>query len=159
MDLSSLLPPRSMEDILFERVRLVIGGEVYDLPALVIEKNEAWKASLEADLAGMLEALDEAGNDVMGIVTALTGEPGRLIGLLRSYDVTGVLPDDETIRASVTPMGLFRAVLEVWRAANPLVDIGLAGMSMTALQPSAPPMPTNASRPSTAGRRVRSAVS
>jgi hypothetical protein len=159
MDLSSLLPPRSMEDILFERVRLIIGGEVYDLPALVIEKNEAWKASLETDLAGMLEALDEAGNDVMGIVTALTGEPARLIGLLRSYDVTGVLPDDETIRASVTPMGLFRAVLEVWRAANPLVDIGLAGMSMTALPPSVPPTPTSASRPSTAGRRARSAVS
>jgi hypothetical protein len=159
MDLGSLLPPRSIEDILAERVRLVIGGEVYDLPALVIEKNDEWKASLEADLTGMLAALDEAGNDVGSIVATLSQEPTRLLNLLRSYDATGVLPDDATIRASMTPIGILRAVLEVWRAANPLVDIAVAGMSLNEVMPKRSRRPTNVSRPNTAGRSAKSAAS
>lgn len=148
-----------MEDILFERVRLVIGGEVYDLPALSIEDNAAWKARLDADLAGVLDAVDGAGDDLTAILTALTGNDDALLDLLRSYDRTGVLPDDATIRASLTPMGLVRAVLEVWRAANPLVDIGIAGMAMSEVMPTASPAPTSSSRRSTGGRRARSVAS
>ena len=148
-----------MEDILFERVRLVIGGEVYDLPALVIEDNERWKASLESELTGLLSALDDAGNDLSAIVGALTGEPDRLLRLLTSYDASGVLPDEATLRTNLTPMGLLRAVLEVWRAANPLVDIGLAGVAMTEVPTSASPKPTSTRRRNGAGRRARSAAS
>lgn len=159
MDLTSILPPRSIEDILFERVRLIIGGEVYDLPALVIEDNERWKASLEAELTGMLNALNDSGDDLSKIVAALTGEPGRLVGLLRSYDKTGILPDDDTLRASMTPLGLLRAVLEVWRAANPLVDIGLVGVTMDAASTSESATPTNTPRRNGAGRRAKSGAS
>jgi hypothetical protein len=159
MELTSILPPRSIEDILFERVRLVIGGEVYDLPALVIEDNERWKAQLETDLTGLLSSLDEAGDDITAIVAALTGEPDRLINLLTSYDTTGVLPDVETLRKKMTPVGLFRAVLEVWRAANPLVDIGLAGFAMTGAPPSEPPTPMSSPPRNGAGRRAKSGAS
>jgi hypothetical protein len=159
MELTSILPPRSLEDILFERVRLIIGGEVYDLPALVIEENERWKSELEADLTGMLTALDDAGDDISAIVSTLTGEPVRLLTLLRSYDVTNVLPSDETLRAAMTPLQLFRAVMEVWRAANPLVDIGIHGLALTATQPSESPAPTSLRRRNGAGRRAKSAVS
>lgn len=159
MDLTSILPPRSIEDILFERVRLIIGGEVYDLPALVIEDNERWKASLEAELTGMLQALNEAGDDVSNIVAALTGEPARLIALLRSYDKSNLLPDDDTLRRSMTPLSLLRAVLEVWRAANPLVDIGLVGVTMTDVPTSESPTPTSLPRRNGAGRRAKSGAS
>ncbi len=159
MELTSLLPPRSVEDILFERVRLMIGGKVYDLPALVIEDNEAWKTSVDETLRSLLDALDAADNDVTAIVGALTGEPERLLGLLRSYDKTGILPDDETLRKTMTPIGLFRAVLEVWRAANPLVDIGLLGVTMPLIQPSGSAEPTSSPRRNGAGRRASSAAS
>ena len=159
MELTSLLPPRSIEDILFERVRLVIGGEVYDLPALVIEENERWKAELDTELSGLLGALDTAGDDVSTIVGLLTQKPDRLIGLLRSYDVTGVLPDDQTIQKQMTPMSLFRAVLEVWRAANPLVDIGLAGINLSALPSNGSATPTSSPRRNGAGRRAKSGAS
>lgn len=161
MDLTSILPPRSIEDILLERVRLRVGDDTYELPALVIEENERWKESLEGDLTGMLAALADAGDDIGAIVSALTGEPDRLLGLLRSYDVTGVLPDDETLRAKMTPLGLFRAVLEVWRAANPLVDIGLVGMTLATAEQetSGSPKPTSTPRRNGAGRRAKSGAS
>jgi len=161
MELTSLLPARSIEDILLERVRLVIGGQVYDLPALVIDDNERWKESLQTELTTLLNALDNADNDVSAIVSALTGEPDKLLGLLRSYDKTGVLPDDATMRANLTPIQLFRAVLEVWRAANPLVDIGMLGVAMTTVIPSTSesPAPMSSPRRNGAGRRGKSAVS
>lgn len=160
MELTSLLPARSVEDILFERVRLVIGGEVYDLPALVIEENEAWLASVDQTLRSMLDALDAAENDMTQIVHALTGDPDRLLGLLRSYDKRGVLPDSETLRKTMTPIGLFRAVLEVWRAANPLVDIGLLGVTMPVIPPTSESVaPTSSRRRNGAGRRASSGVS
>ncbi len=160
MELTNLLPPRSIEDILFERVRLVIGGEVYDLPALVIEDNERWKAELDREMTGLLSALADAGDDMGGILSALTNEPERLLRLLRSYDTSGVLPDDETLRKSLTPLSLVRAVMEVWRAANPLVDIGLAGLGPTLeVQPSEPQKPTSLPRRNGAGRRAKSGAS
>lgn len=155
--LGSLLPPRSIEDILAERVRLVIGGEVYDLPALVIEDNERWKASLQTELVALLSGLQEAGDDIGGIVASLTGEPDRLISLLKSYDQNDVLPDAATLRTTMTPIGLLRAVLEVWRAANPLVDIGLVGAMMITTTPSPEsPEPTSLPRRNGAGRRAKS---
>jgi len=159
VDITSILPPRSVEDILFERVRLIIGGEVYDLPALVIEDNEQWKAQLDEELMSILNQVNDAGDDVSQLVAALTGEPDRLIRLLRSYDKTNVLPDDETLRKSMTPMVLVRSVMEVWRAANPLVDIGLVGLTISAVTESASPKPTSTPRQNGAGRRVKSGAS
>jgi hypothetical protein len=159
VDISQLLPPRSIEDILFERVRLVIGGEVYDLPALVIEENEKWKAQLDTELMSILTQVNDAGDDVSQLVAALTGEPERLLRLLRSYDQTNVLPDDDVLRKSMTPMLLVRSVLEVWRAANPLVDIGLVGLTISAATESASPKPTSLPRRNGAGRPVKSGAS
>lgn len=133
MDLASLLPPRSVEDILAERVRLSIGGQEYHLPALVIARNEAWKAKLDAEMTALLaRAQDE--DDPGKVLEALAADTAPFLDLLYLYDETGVLPDRETVRSSLTELGLLSAVLEVWRAANPLVDIGLDAWAMTLIQ-------------------------
>ena len=154
----SLLPPRPVEDILAERVRLSIGGKVYDLPALSIEANEAWLVTLNEDVSGLLGGLNAAGEDAAGIIGMLAAEPDRLVDLLYSYDQSSVLLPREELRRAVTPLGLIRIVAEVWRAANPLVDIALAGM---ALALPAEPSPTRTSSPprNGAGRRVKSGAS
>lgn len=159
MDFRSFLPERAIEDIVAERVRLTIGGEEYILPAKVVEDNEAWLASLNADFRGLMDALDKAGDDTSTIVALLTRDPDWLIDHLISYDHTGVLPDKATIRKGMTPIKLLMAVGEVWRAANPLVDIAAAALTMDSLMaltgPVASPR-TGSSRRNTNGRRATS---
>lgn len=163
MDFRSFLPERAIEDIIAERVRLTIGGEVYSLPAKVVEDNEAWLAGLNTDFSALMNALANAENDTTAVVGLLTRDPDWLIDHLISYDHTGVLPDKEAIRKTLTPIKLLMAVAEVWRAANPLVDITLAAMSLDnllAITAPAPPAssPRTASSPrNTNGRRVTSA--
>jgi len=154
MDLSALLPTRSVEDILAERVRLTIGGEEYVLPALSIEQTETWLDGLQTEVNALIGFLEMSGDDGGRIFAELTSKPARLLDYLVSYDQTGVLPDRDVIRRGLTPIGLLRAVLEVWRAANPLVDIGLA--SMTDLLASVSPPPTSSRRRNGAGRTVKS---
>lgn len=159
MDVAGLLPPRSVEDILAERVRLTIGGQEYVLPSLTIDDNERWLAGLEAEFAALMSALDDAGDDMVSIVNTLTGDTDRLIDRLTDYDVTGVLPDRAAIRAGLTPIGLLRAVGSVWRAANPKVDIALAGLMTPGLRASVSRLPTSRRSPSTASPRAKSAAS
>ena len=158
MEITDLLPARSIEDILAERVRLTIGGEAYNLPALNVEDTEAWLGELEGDLRGLLSLVEDAGDDAGKVFAELSAKPARLIDFLIAYDKMGALPDRDGLRRGLTPIGLVKAVLEVWRAANPLVDIALAGLTMSD--------PISASRPRTssprrngAGRRAASAAS
>lgn len=131
MDFGTFLPPRPVEDILAERVRLVIGGEVYSLPVLTISENRAWKERSDAEL-GLFVAGLSFSDDLGTTLEAFDGYDSTLMDLLISYDTTGVLPARETIEDGLTPLGLFRAVCEVWRAARPLADIARTGMSTTA---------------------------
>lgn len=146
--LGSLLPTRTVGDILAGRVRLRVGVDVIDLPVLPIARNEAWKERLDATMAGLLErATDDA--DPGQVLDALAADTGPFLDLLYAYDRDGVLPDREVIRETWTELDLLLAVLEVWRAANPLVDVGLGAWSATRSR--TPSMPTSASHPSTDG--------
>lgn len=147
MDLGSILPPRSMEEILAERVRLTIGGRVYDLPALVIDDNQRWKEQLDLAMVGLLQAAGEQGDNVGAVLETLSADPGPFLDLLQSYDKTGVLPERDVLRTSMTETQLLISVLEVWRVANPLVDIGLAVVATTALRTNALPRLTSSLRP------------
>jgi hypothetical protein len=150
MDFGELLPPRPVEDILAERVRLVIGGETYDLPVLTIAENRAWKERSDREL-GLLVALISTEDDLSAVLERFDGYDDTLMDLLISYDTTGVLPPREVIEAGLTPFGLFRTVCEVWRAARPLADIARTGMSLeTPSEPSPPP--TNSWLRNMAGR-------
>lgn len=157
MDAISLLPTRSIEDILAERVRLTIGGEVYDLPALPIADSEEWRAGLEGDLVGTLSGIDSLDNDIGGILGALAGQMPRLIDALYSYDRGSVLPEREVLTRKVTALWIVRAVLEVWRATNPLVDIGLAGMADD-LPLNVSPLPTSSRSRNGVKRPAKSAT-
>lgn len=144
MDFGELLPPRPVEDILAERVRLTIGGEVIDLPVLTIAENRAWKERSDREL-GLLIALISTEDDLSVVLERFDGYDHTLMDLLLSYDTQGVLPPREELEAGLTPLGLFRAVLEVWRAARPLADIARTGMTTT-------PTPATASL----GQRIHS---
>jgi hypothetical protein len=138
----NLLPPRSVEDILAERVRLVVDGQTYDLPVLPIAENRAWKERMDLELGYLLMKITTE-DDNAAILNMFDGADAVWWELLTSYDATGVLPSRQEIERTETPMWLIRAVLEVWRAARPLADIALAGME------SATPAPR------TAGWRAR----
>jgi hypothetical protein len=142
MDFGSLLPERSFEDILAERIRLTIGEVTYDLPVLPIAENRAWKERMDLELGFLIAniSVEDDGDAILGL---FDGSEGLFLDLLQSYDRSGVLPPAEVIEASLTPLGLVRAVLEVWRAARPLADIAQAGMTLT------PEPPTSGSRPRT----------
>ena len=128
MDFGTILPPRPVEDILAERVRLLIGGEVFDLPVLTIAENRAWKERSDREL-GLFIATITLTDDLSEVMERFDGYDDTLMNLLLSYDSTGVLPPREVIEEGLTPLGLFRAVCEVWRAARPLADIARTGMS------------------------------
>lgn len=158
MDFGSLLPPRSIEDILAERIRLDIGGVVYDLPVLPIRENRVWKERMDLEL-GFLFAQLSVTDDTDAVLGLFDGSEALFMDLLTSYDTTGVLPPPDAIEAGLSPLGLIRAVLEVWRAARPLADIAVTGLSLTpAPQTSASERPSSSWLRSITGRHARSSA-
>lgn len=156
MELRDLLPePRSVEDILGRRIRLVIDGEVYSLPVLPIRENRVWTDRLDGEVLRVLSAVEEAGDDVGAVLAKLSEAPGRFMELLELYDLHDLLPPRESIEAVWTEVDLLLACLEVWRAAHPLVDIGLGVIETTARQVNALPRLTSSPLSSGAGMTSR----
>lgn len=148
MDLQSLLAPVSVEDIIAKRVRVVIDGVTYTLSVKPMRAHREWEERLDVELVALLNTVREDGDDVSAILRALSLTPGRFIDLLLSYDDGHVLPDRDTVESVETELGLLVAVLEVWRAAHPLVAIGIEALA-TASQPiSALPRLTSSLLPS-----------
>ena len=153
-EITDLLPKRSVEDILAERIRVSVGGREFILPSLNLDDTEAWLGSINGEAFGLLGLLDES-EDIGSVLATLAASPAKLLDLLRAYDKGGVLPPIEELRQGFTPMGLLRTVLEVWRAANPLADITLAGLT-SELGTIASPPPTSSRRRNGAKPPVRS---
>lgn len=124
------LPERSPADIMAGRVRIVLGGQVFDLPVLTRGASRRWREALDLRFAVLAEDLEAAGNDVPGIMNRLLTETDGLYAMLRSYDQTNALPDPADIDELATDAEILRGVLEVWRAANPL-PAGLAEWAAT----------------------------
>jgi hypothetical protein len=158
VDFGSLLPPRSVEDVLAERVRLVIGGEVYDLPVLSIADNRAWKERMDMELGYLLLRVTVE-DDGEAILRLFDSADDLFLDLLVSYDRTGVLPGRDRLEAELTQMALVRAVLEVWRAARPLADIAAIGMATLPTPTPSWRERTSAWLRRTAGRPARSSES
>lgn len=146
MDFASLLPERSVDDIVAERIRLVIGGEVYDLPVLSITENRAWKERLDLDLGFLLVSISST-HDLEAVLRLFDAAEVSWLALLKDYDQTGVLPSAEDLESTVTPFGLIKMVLEVWRAARPFAELAGLGALMvdrtTERQTSDSPRPTS----------------
>lgn len=114
------LPARSAVDILAGRIQVVLGGRTYSLPVLPRAASRRWLEGLDLRFALLAADLEDAGNDTPSILNRLMTETDGLYEMLRSYDQAGVLPDAADVDEFVTDVEILRAVLEVWRAANPL---------------------------------------
>lgn len=144
---------RSVEDVLAGRLRVQLAGQPHVLPVLTRGQNADWLASLDADLGHMIAAED----DLDSVVKIALGLDDRLLALLYSYDVTGVLPPVETIERDIYPHEVLRAVMEVRLAANPTLAYAVAGAvaDMKVASTAATPSPSSPRR-RTAGRSKRS---
>lgn len=125
-----LLGPRSIEDILGERVPIVVGDETIDLRVLTIRENREWKRKMDLQLGYFLSLLTIE-DDGERILALFDGQERVWLELLIAYDVDHKLPSRAVLEDRLTPMALIRAVLEVWRAARPLADIARTGMTLT----------------------------
>lgn len=152
MELGDLIPPRVMADVIAQRVRLHIGGEDYLLPALCIADSEEWQERLDAEVTDVLNKVEAQGDDIGKVLETLATNPDRFMDLLIWYDRTDVLPDKLILRQLMTQMDLLRCCLEVWRAANPLVDIGLGIVTTTARRVNALPRLMSSQQPNTTGQ-------
>ena len=114
------LPARSAADILAGVVRVSLGGRIFELPVLPRAASRAWLSNLDSRFADLATELEAAGNDTPAIMARLVAEADALYDMLLSYDQHGVLPPKAEIDALATDTEILRAVLEVWRAVNPL---------------------------------------
>jgi hypothetical protein len=160
VELRDLFPePRSAEDVLGKRIRLVIDGETYTLPVLPIRENRVWSDRLDGEIQRVFGQVDMAGDDINALFAALAAAPGRFMDMLYLYDMSGVLPPKDELEAVWTEVDLLTACLEVWRAAHPLVDIGLALMETTARQANAWRERMSSRQPSGASTLIASRLS
>lgn len=114
------LPTRSAADILAGRIRVVLGGLPYELPVLPRKASREWLASLDERFAFLSKALDQAADDKPRILALLAGQSAGLLEMLRSYDRTNVLPEAMFLDEFATDSEILLAMVEVWRATNPL---------------------------------------
>lgn len=114
------LPTRSAADILAGRIRLVLGGTGYELPVLPRRASREWLAALDGRFAHLARELDQAADDAPRILGLLAGQSGVLLEMLRSYDTSGILPAAEYLDDYASDSEILVAMVEVWRAANPL---------------------------------------
>ncbi len=149
------LPARSATDVLAGVIRVALGGKTYELPVLPRAASRRWLQSLDARFAALATDLEQAGNDTPAIMVRLVAEADGLYEMLLAYDAAGrsVLPPRADIEETATDTEILRAVLEVWRAVNPLA----ATVAQTSDQtPTASPEPPSTPRRRTAGRRTAS---
>ena len=118
---------RPVEAILSGHVRVFLAAVPYELPVLPRIENKRWLAGLDRRFADLADKLDEAADDKGRILELLSAHTDWLLEAIRSYDVTGILPDAEYLNEYATDPEILRAAVEVWRAANPLAVILAAG--------------------------------
>jgi hypothetical protein len=160
--MGALLPERTAEDILEGVVRLRFGRPPteYAVPVLSIAANRRWKAGLEAGLTGMLDAVEQAGDDMGAIMMAFSAASPQMLDALYVYDAAGVLPPRAELEEVATDMEVLLATLEVWTVANPFAELALgimrgpAQVRLPSLETPEPPSspPTSGSRAATGGR-------
>lgn len=136
------LPTRSATDIMAGRVRVYLGGAVYDLPVLPRRASREWLEGLDERFHALGAALDAAGDDTPRILSMLAAHTESLVEMLRSYDTSGVLPDPDIIDTHATDAEILRALIEVWRAAHPLAAT-LAGTAETRTSGTSSESPTS----------------
>ncbi len=142
-------PTRSAGDILAGRIRVTIGRQEYVLPVLTRAAETRWLASLDASFNAYAAALESA-PDSGSALALLAAHPDELYEMLLAYDETHVLPSHSEWAETGTSAEVVYAILEVWRAANPLLDYAVAATT-AAWTSGTPSEPSSTSPESTAG--------
>ncbi|MCC6619463.1 MAG: hypothetical protein IT341_10555 [Chloroflexi bacterium] len=117
-----MLPERTLDDIFARRAVLALGDLEVQLRVLAIEDNEKWTATFQRRMDETLGGLSLEANPLV-VVAFLQGMPALQLELLRAYDVDGMLPDDDWIRANATAPQLITGLFVVLAAAFPLAVI------------------------------------
>ncbi len=120
----ALLPDRSVEDILRGRLQMVLGDETFVVPVLKIGKADDWRDRLAVEAGATLGLLGEQPNGaaVMGF---LGQNSTTLLGLIRAYDVNGVLPTDDWVRENATEPEVVQAFVLCVAASYPFISAAL----------------------------------
>lgn len=126
----SLIPSRSAEDLASGVIRVTLGGRDVLLEEVPMDAMDAWSASVDERLNGLLGGLEQ-GQEVGDVMAALTAARPLVLDALTSYP--GV-PDAETLRRTATHSEVLRALLGVWSAANPLVAVIVEALKVAASQ-------------------------
>jgi len=155
--LPAATPTRSAEDILAGRVRVLLGGVVYELPVLARGASRAWRERLDERFARLGSLLEAAADDASQVLTLLLAETDAMLDMLVAYDQTGVLPDRDALDAIASDAEILRSVIEVWRAANPLAATLLDEPTETPTSGTSSEPPSGRRR-RTAGRRTSSST-
>lgn len=142
------LPERSAADLLAGVVRVSIGGVLYTLPTLPMERSEDWLASLDERFAAVSTGIETAGDDLTAKLNVLMAGQDAMLDALYAYDLSNILPPREDAAKLATKTEILRAVIEVWRAEHPLAATLAETGSLTTWLPSGPP---STSPPPTAG--------
>lgn len=116
----SLLPERSVEDVLAGKLRLVLGGTPFTLDVLTIDKADEWRAGLLVAFGDVVGQLEEQVN-VPGVVAFLGSNTASMLVLIRAYDQAGVLPDNDWIRSHATEPEVLRAFVLILAASFPFI--------------------------------------
>lgn len=120
----SLLPERSVEDVLAGVLRLRLGEGTFPVPVLVIAKADEWRAKL-AEEFGQVVGVLEGKTDVAGVLAFAGSHAPTMLKLLRAYDSTGVLPDDDWIFNNATEPQILQAFMLVLAACFPFIAAAL----------------------------------
>jgi hypothetical protein len=113
-----------VEDVLAGVLRMKFGKSEFAVPVLVIEKADAWRAKLMSEASDLMSGF-EGQTNAAGVLAFLGGHTPTMIGLLRDYDVEGVLPDDEWIRGHATEPDVLRAFMLTMAASFPFIAAAL----------------------------------
>lgn len=153
IDAASVLPARSDEDILAGRVRLILGGQPFDLPVLTIAANREFKAALLRRGFELLDLLDEK-TELGALMRRLAQGTNDQLDCLAWFDERAQLPSREWIEANATEDELWAATKAVIAAAFPFVDgLRQAIPTLVNLIRTLQGVFTSSSQPTTAGRR------
>lgn len=172
LDFTALLPERSAEEILAGHIYAELAGKRYTLRVLSIAANRRWADGFGGRLQWLMSALETAGDDLAGVMSAFATVTDLMLGALYAYDQAydeqglptrpGVLPPRDELEETATDAEVLRATLGVWSAANPFAGVALSALRAAEgriAPPSASSQPMNTAPPSTAGRRRTSSKS
>ena len=144
-DLMAVLRPRrSLADVMAGVIRVELGGQPYVLPVRSIAENEEWQASLATQTIAILNGIEKL-DDPAEILRLLASVD--LLDLLVSYDKDGALPPKTELRRIARPHEALRSVMEVWQAANPLVDLAAFVLNLTSADGTSPVPTSTPSQP------------